>query len=118
MSQSLAVIEALVAEGIRKHLTANRRYLSANERQSLAVDSAAVAIAVLIDITDGHDHIVSAEGDSFTLQHPLIERITGDLFDCDVHTHIANGQPLRKGRYRVVTPDPDTFNLIPVKDQP
>lgn len=114
----LDVIEALLAEGMRKNLTANRKYISSAERTAIAKDSAAVAIAVLVDLTDGHDHIVRAEGDTFTLQHPLVERLTGDLFDCDVHAHIAAGEPLERGRYRVVPTDSHDFELIPVKDQP
>ncbi|GAT73589.1 hypothetical protein MHM582_2083 [Microbacterium sp. HM58-2] len=118
MSQSLHVIEALVAEGIRKQMAPNRRYLSVGERQSIADDAAAVAIAVLVDITGGHDHIVRAEGDTFTLQHPLAERLTDDLFACEVHQHIADGEPLEPGRYKVVPTDSHTFDLIPTKDQP
>lgn len=118
MSKSLHVIEALVAEGIRKQMTPNRKYLSTRERQEIADDAAAVAIAVLVDVTGGHDHIVRAEGDTFTLQHPLIERITDGLFDCEVHAHIAAGEPLEKGRYRVVATDSQDFELIPTKEQP
>ncbi|PRB09250.1 hypothetical protein CQ047_11265 [Microbacterium sp. MYb72] len=115
----LDVIEALLAEGMRKNLTANRKYISTAERTAIAKDSAAIAIAVLIDLTDGHDHIVRAEGDTFTLQHPLIERLNGDdLFSCDVHAHLASGEPLERGRYRVVATDSHDFELIPVKDQP
>ena len=118
MSQSLHVIEALVAEGIRKQMGPNRRYLSVGERLSIAEDAAAVAIAVLVDLTDGHDHIVRAAGDTFTLQHPLAERLTGDLFDCEIHAHIAAGEPLEDGRYKVIATDSDSFDLIPTKDQP
>lgn len=118
MSQSLEVITALVADGIRKHMTANRKYIAASERAAISADSAAVAIAVLVDLTDGHDHIVRSDGDTFTLQHPLIERLTGDLFICDVHAHLATGKPLEAGRYKVVPTDSHTFDLIPAKDQP
>lgn len=124
MSKSLAVLEALVAEGIKKQLTPNHRYLAAHERVAIASDAAAVAIAVLIDLTGGHDHTVQADGETFTLQHPLTERLTGDLFDCDIHKHIAAGEPLDKGRYRVVWSDEPTdddlggplFTLVPIKE--
>ncbi|MBN7792399.1 DUF6085 family protein [Microbacterium esteraromaticum] len=113
----LDVIEALVAEGIRKNLDANRKYLAPRERTTVAADSAAVAIAVLIDMTGGHHHIVQADGETFTLQHPLIERLTGDLFDCSIHARIAAGEPLEKGRYRVLmNDDPTDFDLIPLKE--
>lgn len=113
----LDVIEALVAEGIRKNLDANRKYLAPRERTTVAEDSAAVAIAVLIDMTGGHHHILQSDGDTFTLQHPLTERLTGDLFDCDIHTHIAAGEPIERGRYRVLmNDDPTDVDLIPLKE--
>jgi hypothetical protein len=118
VSQSLDVITALVAEGIRKQRTPHRRYLSSGERAAIAEDAAAVAIAVLVDVAGGYDHIVRAEHDGFTLQHPLAERLTDGLFDCEIHSHIAAGEPLEPGRYKVVAADSETFNLIPVKDQP
>lgn len=116
MSRSLEVLQALVAEGIKKQMTPNRRYLAAHERVAISEDAASVAIAVLVDITGGHDHVVHADGDTFTLHHPLTERLTGDLVDCEVHQHIAAGEPLERGRYRVVTNDSDAFDLIPLKE--
>lgn len=116
MSQ-LDVITALVAEGIRKNMGANRKYLAPAERTAIAHDNAAVALAVLIEVTGGHHHIVRSDGETFTLQHPLAERLKGDLFDCDIHAHIAAGEPLEEGRYRVLThDDPNDFDLIPLKD--
>lgn len=117
MSKSLHVIEALVAEGIRKQMAPNRRYLSAGERLSIAEDAAAVAIAVLVDMTGGHHHVVRSDGETFTLQHPLVERITDDLFDCEIHAHIAAGEPIAEGRYRVLMKDdPTDYDLIPLKE--
>ncbi|WP_417510625.1 DUF6085 family protein [Microbacterium sp.] len=116
MSRSVEVLTALVAEGIKKKMTPNRRYLAAPERVAIADDAAAVAIAALIDLTGGPDHIVQADGDAFMLQHPLTERLTGDLFDCEIHAHIAAGEPLEDGRYRVIPNDSKSFDLIPVKD--
>ncbi len=116
MSQ-IDVIEALVAEGIRKQMTPRRKYLATRERIAIAEDAAAVAIAVLIDMTGGAHHVVKADGETFTLQHPLTERLTGDLFACDIHAHIAAGEPLEKGRYRVLMKDdPTDFDLIPLKE--
>ena len=112
----LAVISALVADGIKKQMAPNRKYIAAAERAAIAEDAAAVALAVLIDITGGPYHVVQADGDTFTLQHPLSERLTGDLFDCEIHTRIAAGEPLDKGRYRVVENDSDDFDLIPIKE--
>ncbi|PMC04133.1 hypothetical protein CJ226_08995 [Microbacterium sp. UMB0228] len=119
MSQSLDVITALVAEGLRKHMTTHRKYLAPSERQAIAADSAAVALAVLVDVTGGHDHIVRAFDDgTFTLQHPLIERLTDDLFACEILDHLAAGEPIDAGRYKVIATDSQTFELIPTKDQP
>ena len=116
MSQ-LDVIEALVAEGIRKQMTPHRKYLAASERSAIADDAAAVAIAVLIDMTGGAHHVVQSDGETFSLQHPLAERLTGDLFDCEIHKHIAAGEPLEEGRYRVLTrDDPTDYDLIPLKE--
>lgn len=116
MSQ-LDVIEALVAEGIRKQMTKSRRYLASSERTAIAEDAAAVSIAVLIDMTGGHHHVVQSDGDTFTLQHPPAERLTGSLFHCDIHKHIAAGEPLEKGCYRVLMNDDQTdVDLIPIKE--
>ena len=104
----LHVIEALVAEGIRKNIDANRKYLAPAERRAIADDGAAVALAVLIDMTGGHHHIVQADGETFTLQHPLAERLTGDLFDCPIHAHIVVGESFEEGCYRVLMNDDQT----------
>lgn len=124
MSRSLDVLTALVAEGIKKQMTPYRRYLAAPERVAIANDAAAVAIAALVDLTGGPDHIVQADGETFTMQHPLTERLTGDLFDCEVHAHIAAGEPLEKGRYKAVWSDESSdddlggplFTLVPIKE--
>lgn len=100
----LAVIEELVADGIRAQMS-RRKHLSAQERRSIADDAAAVALARLVDLTGGPDHIVQSDGRTFTLQHPLAERLTGDLLDCDIHQHLANGEHLESGRYRVEITD-------------
>jgi len=111
------MITALVSEGIQKNLRANRKYIAASARRDIADDSASVALAVLIDMTGGHHHIVKSDGDTFTLQHPLVERLTGDLLDCDLHQHIAAGEPIEKGRYRVLmNDDPTDVDLIPMKE--
>lgn len=112
----MAVLQDLVAEGIRKQMAPHRRYLAASARAAIADDAAAVAIAVLIDVTGGADHIVKSDGETFTLQHPLTERLTGDLFDCEIHAHIEAGDPIDKGRYRVVPNDNRSLKFIPTKE--
>lgn len=114
---ALDVVTAIVADGIRSNLNANRKYLAAGERKDIAHDAAAVSIAMLIDMTGGHHHIVKATNESFTLQHPIVERLTGELMDCDIHARIAAGEPLERGRYRVLMKDdPTDYDLVPLKE--
>jgi hypothetical protein len=49
------------------------------------------------------EHIVLVVPDTFTVQHPLRERLEGELFECGLHRWIANfpGPPGKPGRYRV-----------------
>ncbi|HWU28927.1 MAG TPA: DUF6085 family protein [Microbacterium sp.] len=116
MSQ-MDMITALVSEGIQKNLRAHRKYIAAGERRDIADDSASVAIAVLIEMSGGNHHIVRSDGETFTLQHPLTERLTGDLLDCDLLRHIYRGERIPKGRYRVLMNDDDTdVDLIPLKE--
>jgi hypothetical protein len=112
----LDVITALVSEGIQKNLRAHRKYIAAPERRDIADDSASVALAVLIDMTGGHHHIVQSDGETFTLQHPLAERLTGDLLDCDLLAAIRAGGRIGKGRYRVLLNDDEDVDLIPMKE--
>lgn len=109
-SKSLAVIEALLADGIKTRLN-DRPYLALRERRAIAEDAAAVAIARLIDLTGGADHIMQSDGETFTLQHPLTERLTGDLLACEIHDHLAAGEHLEPGRYRVVPAESPEFTL-------
>lgn len=48
-------------------------------------------------------HIVIFGEDDWTMQHPLRERLNGELFDCPVHRHVSelSGPPVQLGRYRV-----------------
>jgi hypothetical protein len=51
-------------------------------------------------------HIVVLDADpdvGFTIRHPVIERVTGDLFTCNLHTYLSqrDGPPARPGSYRV-----------------
>lgn len=60
-------------------------------------------------------HVADLGEDGFSLQHPLIERLRGTLFDCTIHTQLSEADPagwLSPGRYRV-TPnanDPTSQN--------
>jgi hypothetical protein len=48
------------------------------------------------------EHIVVFDEQGFTIQHPLRERLDGDLFTCGLHAHLRtlDGPPDPIGRYR------------------
>lgn len=50
------------------------------------------------------EHIVVFGPEGFDIQHPLRERIGGELFKCGLHQFCANldGPPVKTGRYRAV----------------
>ena len=52
------------------------------------------------------EHIVTIKDETFTIRHPLRERIEGQLEDCALHTYLSvlQGPPVRIGRYRVHKP--------------
>lgn len=52
------------------------------------------------------DHIVEFGADGFSVQHPLAERLDGDLFTCTLHEQLGalDGPPAAPGRYRVTSP--------------
>lgn len=51
-------------------------------------------------------------GQPFQLQHPLRERIDGELFDCELHRWLReNAAPVEEpGRYRVSVHHPDGYS--------
>lgn len=71
------------------------------------------AVTKLLAVKPETDHIVLfAEDDGFTLQHPVRERIAGNLFDCELHEYLVSlaGPPVLPGRYRVVVVPPEGSN--------
>jgi hypothetical protein len=50
------------------------------------------------------EHIVELEAKTFSVQHPLRERLNGELFACDLHRRISalDGPPATPGKYRVL----------------
>lgn len=48
------------------------------------------------------EHIVILSGGTFSIKHPLRERVDGDLFDCllDRYLRQLDGPPLKPGTYR------------------
>jgi hypothetical protein len=49
------------------------------------------------------EHIVVSEEDSFSVAHPLKERLEDTLFDCPLHLYLRglDAAPVGPGRYRV-----------------
>lgn len=49
------------------------------------------------------DHIAILGEETFSLKHPLRERVSDELLDCALHQHIKalSGPPRVPGRYRV-----------------
>ena len=53
------------------------------------------------------EHIAEFDGKGFSLQHPLRERLGGDLFGCDMHARLRalDEMPVEEpGVYRVLDP--------------
>ena len=64
-------------------------------------------------------HIVKIEASSFSVQHPLVERLGGELFDCGLHQWLSSlgGPPHVPGTYQVIgVPDwaRAVFNPLPI----
>lgn len=59
------------------------------------------AVADLLDDREVSHIVVFGEG-TFTVRHPLRERLDDALMTCVLHEHIAglDGPPVRPGRYR------------------
>lgn len=68
------------------------------------------AVAQILD--DGEsEHIVTFGDVTFTVRHPLRERLDNDLMECELHEYIAglDGPPVDElGTYRAM-PDGDTW---------
>jgi len=56
---------------------------------------------------DETEHILVTDGLGFTIQHPLRERIKGELFGCDIHARVQEANPRDPGRYRVIVHQTD-----------
>ena len=64
-------------------------------------------------LTEETEHIVVFDDDRFSIQHPLRERIEGELFDCGLHKHLSslNGPPVVPGRYRATLGKPPRWHF-------
>lgn len=60
------------------------------------------------------EHIVVLTADGFSIQHPLRERLEGELFDCGLHRILsaAEGPPWLPGRYRARGPFRDDAGSV------
>jgi hypothetical protein len=65
-----------------------------------------VAVTALLGTKEIEHTIVVRDDESWTLQHPLRERISGDLFECrfhdEVNLDIGNGACPGAGTYRLI----------------
>lgn len=86
-----AAIGGVVVQDLEAELTTE---------EARRVEAVAVLDA-LVDATGGVDHVVRSYGATFTLQHPITERLDGSLFDCGLHHHLADAAPIVVGTYRV-----------------
>lgn len=68
----------------------------------------ALAEAVARALGNDTQHIVKFEEHTFSVQHPLSERIDGSLFSCPVHKNILtlDESPVIPGIYRVAASGP------------
>lgn len=57
---------------------------------------------LLIDHMARH-HVVVLRDDTFSIEHPVRERLTGTLLSCGLHEELsdASGPPLKPGTYHV-----------------
>lgn len=55
------------------------------------------------------EHVVTIRENGFMVQHPLRERLNGDLHKCELHQELQalGGPPEKPGRYRAVPHEPD-----------
>lgn len=58
------------------------------------------------------EHVVTFDDKGFAIQHPLRERLDGELFDCRLHQDLRDlaGPPVRPGRYRARRHEPDGYS--------
>lgn len=75
------------------------------------------AVDELLDIRET-EHVVVFTETNFTVQHPVRERLDGDLFTCQLHRWIADhgGPPVKPGRYRATGSAEDGWGFEEVPD--
>ncbi len=81
-----------------------------------------VAVDKLLSVPPEYGHIVvfDIDGDTFTIAHPIVERLTGDLEHCPLQSYLCYlvGPPVGPGRYRVVQREVTLHNIFHPDDSP
>ena len=77
------------------------------------------AVSVLLEDRET-DHIVWLAGDSYTIRHPLQERLDDQLLSCGLDSYLMSldGPPTSPGRYRVALERGEwAWHLIDVEER-
>lgn len=69
------------------------------------------AVAKILDNPET-EHVVTIREDSFSVKHPLRERVDDDLFDCRLFEELRDfgGPPAEPGVYRATRHAPDGYS--------
>jgi Family of unknown function (DUF6085) len=61
------------------------------------------------------DHMVQFSDKTFTIRHPLRERLDDQLLSCEISERFADlsGPPVQPGRYRVITHGEGDWRFTP-----
>jgi hypothetical protein len=70
----------------------------------MAISEGAASAVVAAMGSWSYEHVVVFTRSSFTVQHPLRERLDGDLFKCSLLKYCSSlpGPPTAPGRYRAL----------------
>lgn len=84
----------------------NGSFFMSGESDTSLVNRMATAVVTLLNGHPHDDHIIKISAGTFTIQHPLIERINSSLFDCTVHNEMVGyfnggGAKPAAGEYRI-----------------
>lgn len=62
-------------------------------------------------------HVVEITETGWTLSHPIVERLTGELLDCPAGGHVGTHEtpPLPPGRYRMIDAG-ESWEFFPLED--
>ncbi len=62
-------------------------------------------------------HVVEITDTGWTMSHPIVERLTGELLDCAAGGHVGSHEtpPLPPGRYRMMETE-NAWEFFPLED--